>query len=52
MQRSALRLLRTHGSDVMKRKKLLICMAAVILQMCFFTGCSKDNSDETSVEIC
>ena len=33
----------------MKRKTLLICMAAVILQMCWFTGCSEDNSNATSV---
>lgn len=32
----------------MKRKTFLICMAAVILQMCFFTGCSKSNDTTES----
>lgn len=30
----------------MKRKMLLICMTAVIFQMCFFTGCSDDKSKD------
>lgn len=32
----------------MNRKILFICMTAVILQMCFFTGCNDDKSKETS----
>lgn len=31
----------------MKSKTLLICMTAVIMQLCFFTGCSDDNSKVT-----